>query len=133
MRRSYLAAILLVTAPASAQSGPVVSELHTLVPGETGEVVLGYDVNPDGRAQNCAVEQSSGFPRLDAASCEMMIRYGRFPSGGTPARASRAIRWVTPTAKSAVSRASAPKSTMSAGSASDWASLNPDWGRDGKD
>lgn len=132
MKRSYLAAILLIVAPASAQSDSAVSELQTLVPGETGLVVLGYDVNADGRAENCAVEQSSGFPRLDAASCEMMIRYGRF-EGGAPARASRSIRWVTPTAKSPAPRPSVAKSNMSAGSAADWASLNPDWGREDKD
>lgn len=132
MMRTCLIAAVLIAAPAVAQEAPIVSELQTLVPGETGEVVLAYDVTSDGRARNCIVDKSSGFARLDAASCEMMIRYGRFPAGA-PARASRTIRWVTAVARNVAPERQPERPRMSAGSASEWASLNPDWTGDSED
>lgn len=127
--------ILLLAVPAAAEEAGLVSELETLVPGETGSVVLAYDVTASGRAENCTVERSSGFSRLDAASCEMMLRYGRFPLASGDVRASRTIRWVTPTARDREppSALQAPSPRMSAGTAGDWASLNPGWGRSSDD
>lgn len=136
MKRMILgfAAFLMAATPVVAQDAPLVSELQTLVPGETGTVVLAYEIASDGRARDCVVERSSGFARLDAASCEMMLRFGRFPSGA-PARATRTIRWVTPTARAAaplpVEQAERPR--MSAGSADEWAALNPGWTTDPED
>ena len=43
-----------------------------------GVVALTVTVEPDGRASDCKVTQSSGHAILDAAACTGMVRYSRF-------------------------------------------------------
>lgn len=45
---------------------------------EEGNVIAKYFITPDGRATQCSVEQSSGFPRLDQKTCELIERRFRF-------------------------------------------------------
>lgn len=46
--------------------------------GEEGVVEARYTVDLSGRARGCSVTVSSGFPRLDAATCERIERRFRF-------------------------------------------------------
>lgn len=45
---------------------------------EEGVTRVRYVVGPDGRVTSCEVTQSSGFPRLDAATCQIIERRFRF-------------------------------------------------------
>lgn len=53
--------------------------------GEEGTVTVRLDVTPRGRVGRCTVVQSSGFARLDAATCRVIGARARF----TPARDAR--------------------------------------------
>jgi protein TonB len=70
--------------------------------GEEGTVKMRYDVNVEGRVENCVVVQSSGSPTLDHASCENVTRRARYipatDANGKPIRShgSRTITWVIP-------------------------------------
>ena len=46
--------------------------------GEEGVTRVSYTVTPEGRVTGCTVTQSSGFPRLDAATCQIIERRFRF-------------------------------------------------------
>lgn len=46
--------------------------------GEQGGVRFIVDVTTDGYAINCRVTSSSGFERLDAATCPMVVKRARF-------------------------------------------------------
>ncbi|MFO1377486.1 MAG: energy transducer TonB [Steroidobacteraceae bacterium] len=55
--------------------------------GEEGKVILLVRVGVDGRVVDASVDQSSGFPRLDEAAQQHVIKYYRFKpamSAGTP-------------------------------------------------
>ncbi|MBC7504556.1 MAG: energy transducer TonB [Sandarakinorhabdus sp.] len=45
---------------------------------EAGVTRVSYVVGPDGKVGNCTVTQSSGFPRLDDATCKIIVRRFRF-------------------------------------------------------
>jgi TonB family protein len=53
--------------------------------GEQGTVHYRVKIDRRGMASDCEVTQSSGFERLDVATCEMLMLRARF----TPARDSR--------------------------------------------
>jgi protein TonB len=71
---------------------------------ESGTVRASLTVGPDGRVTNCTVTASSGSAALDAATCNILRRRGRFTpardSSGNPTSdtvAAPPIRWVLPT------------------------------------
>lgn len=67
-----------------------------------GTVGLAYDINEKGRVTVCTVTKSSGNAALDAVSCEMMIKRGRFypkqDENGRPiaSQGSRNVTWTLP-------------------------------------
>lgn len=66
--------------------------------GEEGVTRVSYTVTPDGKATNCSVTQSSGFPRLDAATCQIIERRFRFNPAtrdGKPVAETKSqpVRW----------------------------------------
>jgi protein TonB len=75
------------------------SEMRAEHQGVTG---FRLDVGPDGKATNCTVTASSGFPALDDTACRMLIRRGRFSpakdASGTPMpfSYSNRVRWQIP-------------------------------------
>jgi len=69
--------------------------------GAEGRVSLAVDVGVNGRVTACRVTASSGNPDLDAATCRLATRHGRFTpalgADGTPIAATyplRNVRWV---------------------------------------
>lgn len=118
----------LIAAPALAEE----AVYETLVPGETGAVTLGFDVSPSGHVENCVVERSSGFPRLDAASCRMMVRKARYAPSAGRTRETTAIRWVSNAAADRAATTARPHPFGDGeGMPDDWAALNPEWGGGG--
>lgn len=74
----------------------------SLAAREAGEVTAAFDVTETGAVEHCRVVRSSGYLRLDDATCDLIERRARYrpaadPSG-TPIAASdvRAFRWVLP-------------------------------------
>lgn len=66
--------------------------------GEEGVTVVNYAVTADGRATDCQVVKSSGFPRLDEKACDIIPRRFRFTPAtedGQPVaeRKTQNIRW----------------------------------------
>ena len=45
---------------------------------EQGIVFITFNTNDRGRIENCRVTRSSGFPRLDEATCRLVLRRGRY-------------------------------------------------------
>jgi TonB family protein len=76
--------------------------LESLRNREEGVVVIAFEVNEKGLAENCRVTKSSGFPRLDAASCIEFVNSARFRpetnDAGVPVRSTgqQKIRWQIP-------------------------------------
>ena len=69
--------------------------------GEEGAVLIMFDVSEAGRAEHCRIVQSSGFDRLDATTCMLMLRRARYWPvllNGKPVRgtADKNIRWTIP-------------------------------------
>jgi protein TonB len=58
---------------------------ESLANGEQGAVHYKVKIDSRGRARDCEVTQSSGFRRLDLATCSMLLENGRF----TPHRDGR--------------------------------------------
>jgi protein TonB len=59
------------------------------------------EVTERGEAENCRITESSGFPRLDQATCVEVLRRAKFrpaTKDGIPVRSRYAsrIRWVIP-------------------------------------
>ena len=75
------------------------SEMRAEHQGVTG---FRLEVGPDGKATNCTVTASSGFPALDDTACRMLIRRARFSAakdeGGNPIAFSYSnrVRWQIP-------------------------------------
>jgi TonB family protein len=73
-----------------------------MLKGEQGVVSITYEIAPDGMAESCRILESSGSAALDEASCELIIRRGRFrparDAAGAPIRSKgdRRIRWELP-------------------------------------
>lgn len=70
--------------------------------GNEGTTGISWDINEQGRVENCTVTSSSGHADLDKAACTAITRRGRYSpamdQAGNPIRskASRRVRWVLP-------------------------------------
>ncbi|HYZ48098.1 MAG TPA: energy transducer TonB, partial [Sphingomonas sp.] len=70
--------------------------------GAEGTTRITWDINTEGRVENCRVASSSGNADLDDAACRAMTRKGRFSpaldQNGNPIRSSqsRNVKWVIP-------------------------------------
>ncbi len=65
---------------------------------EQGSTRVTFLIGVDGKVETCAVTQSSGFPRLDDATCKIILRRFRFKPAtveGKPVQETRAqaVRW----------------------------------------
>ncbi|HMI40849.1 MAG TPA: energy transducer TonB [Sphingomicrobium sp.] len=75
---------------------------RALAAGEHGIVFFQINLDRDGRLIGCEVTKSSGFPRLDAETCELMSAHGVFkPVRDEAGRLispthDGAIKWVLP-------------------------------------
>ena len=69
---------------------------------EEGRTVSRILIGRDGRVRSCGIVTSSGHPRLDAATCDVLVRRGAFkPARDAAGRAIEAtrqvpVRWVLP-------------------------------------
>lgn len=69
---------------------------------EQGELTASFDVTEAGRVENCRIVRSSGYLRLDDATCPLIEERVRYrpaaDAKGVPIRSSdvRAWRWVLP-------------------------------------
>ncbi len=130
MRRVMFAAGALLVSASAAFAADDVSEFRTLVPGQSGSVVLVYDVAPSGFVENCTVQRSSGFPLLDDASCKMIVLKARFAPATARVRATKTIRWVDGAARPQPVKAGVGPHPFGDGEGTpdDWAALTPGWG-----
>lgn len=71
--------------------------------GREGRVSVAWDINTQGRAENCRVTSSSGHSDLDAATCKAVLRRARYSSpaldqAGAPIRSTdrQSYRWDIP-------------------------------------
>lgn len=70
--------------------------------GREGVVGIAWDINAQGRVENCRVTSSSGSSDLDETSCRLIVRRGRYTpakdENGNPIRStsSRRVRWQLP-------------------------------------
>ena len=70
--------------------------------GLEGVTGISWDINEQGRVENCRVTSSSGHPELDEAACRALTRRGRYKpaldQNGNPIRTSdsRRVRWQIP-------------------------------------
>ncbi len=70
--------------------------------GRQGTVGLTWQINEQGKVENCQVTQSSGSPDLDDTACRLVTRRGKYApakdQSGKPMRAtaSSRFRWVLP-------------------------------------
>jgi len=66
---------------------------------EQGTVTYRAVISPSGVAESCEIVRSSGYPALDAKTCELVLGRARFEPGraadGSPLRVSitQNIRW----------------------------------------
>ena len=72
--------------------------IESLMKGEKGTVAIEADVKPDGRVTACRVIKSSGFTRLDHATCAVVTRRARFierakEHGGKSFTISTTVTW----------------------------------------
>ncbi len=74
----------------------------SLASRESGEVTAAFDVTETGAVEHCRVVRSSGYLRLDDATCDLIERRARYrpaeDASGKPVATSdvRAFRWVLP-------------------------------------
>jgi protein TonB len=67
-----------------------------------GVTKVTWQINEQGRIENCSVTSSSGSPDLDETACRVLTRRGRYSpamdQSGKPMRTtqSRTIRWQIP-------------------------------------
>ncbi|KQM18542.1 energy transducer TonB [Sphingomonas sp. Leaf24] len=70
--------------------------------GDEGVTAIAWDINTQGRVENCRVTASSGSAALDRATCATLQRRARFTpaldQSGNPIRStgSRRVRWTMP-------------------------------------
>lgn len=99
-------------APASHDRPVVLNWLHqsdyppdSLDAKEQGEVTAAFDVTETGAVENCKVIRSSGYLRLDDATCPIIEERARYrpatDATGKPMRSAdvRAFRWIAGQAK----------------------------------
>jgi TonB family protein len=51
---------------------------ESLARGEEGTVAFAVDVDSRGKIESCVVSRSSGYPRLDDATCDLLVRLATF-------------------------------------------------------
>jgi TonB family protein len=56
---------------------------ESLAQGEQGTVEFAVDLDSDGGLESCVVTASSGYPRLDAATCDLLVKHANFPPAKT--------------------------------------------------
>ena len=65
--------------------------------GRQGTVGLTWQVNEQGRVENCSVTSSSGSPDLDETACRLVTRRGRYSAAkdqsGNPMRVTQSLRF----------------------------------------
>jgi protein TonB len=65
--------------------------------GRQGTVGLSWQINEQGRVENCSVTQSSGSPDLDETACRLVTRRGRYSpakdQNGNALRATASLRF----------------------------------------
>lgn len=70
--------------------------------GREGVTKISWQINEQGRVENCQVVNSSGSPDLDETSCRLIVRRGKYApakdQNGQPMRStgSRSVRWQIP-------------------------------------
>ena len=102
-----LAAAYGPAAPAARDRPAILNWLHqsdypaeSLAAGEQGEVTAAFDVTETGAVENCKVIRSSGYLRLDDATCPLIVERARYrpaiDATGKPMRSAdvRAFRWI---------------------------------------
>lgn len=91
MRRVALATLLVAAAPAPSvpptlANGPVITHRDypdaSLAANETGIVSTSILVDANGKPRSCQVTETSLYPRLDRATCALLLKRARF----TPAQ-----------------------------------------------
>ena len=103
-RMSLIAFALLMTAepvPSSDIAGLFTADdypIESLQRNDTGTVDIQADVNPQGRVTACRIVKSSGSSLLDATTCRVVARRGRFTerakdNGGKPFTISTSVTW----------------------------------------
>jgi TonB family protein len=100
-RRLLFLCLAIYAVPASAEFEWEEYPPASVAAGEQGLVVVSFGINLEGKAEKCIVLRSSGYPRLDTASCDLII-VGRYEishdQSGKPKRIldRRVIRWILP-------------------------------------
>lgn len=63
---------------------------------EQGTVGISFEVNAEGRVENCRVTQSAGSRSLDQTTCDLAVRRGRYSpakdAAGNPIKQSKTLR-----------------------------------------
>jgi len=96
------AAVALLLSPAAIAQGVVDYPVESLRTGEEGTVGVKVQVSSTGIAENCVVTSSSGYPRLDLATCELVMTRAQFsPSKDESGHFVRGmfntrVKWVIP-------------------------------------
>lgn len=64
---------------------------------EQGNVAIAFEIDTQGKVQNCRVTKSSGFPALDDATCKLVTRRGKYSpaldASGSPIASSGNLRF----------------------------------------
>lgn len=69
---------------------------ESLARGEQGVVAFQVALGRDGFIQSCVVSRSSGYPRLDRATCDIIVGHARFPNGRTNRSVDGKLAWRHP-------------------------------------
>jgi TonB family protein len=100
-------ATLAAAAPAAAASSmsSLIRDYYpkeSIARGEQGAVEFAVDLDEEARVDSCVVTRSSGYPRLDQATCDLMVLHAAFSpavtEGGTRVATTRTgrINWRLP-------------------------------------
>ena len=77
----------LAIAPATAASMSEIVQANypqeSLARGEQGTVHFAVDLDEDARIESCVVTRSSGYARLDAATCDLIVLHASFAPAAT--------------------------------------------------
>lgn len=106
LRTMLMSASCLLLAQAAAASTPterqragndeIIQDSYpkaSLKAGEQGPVQFQVSLDKRGKLTSCAVTRGSGYPRLDQATCDLIVRYARFgPSTDASGRRVPATR-----------------------------------------
>jgi protein TonB len=110
----FVLVALLAGAPAAAEPSPVIPSgqmkfivrdsypQDSLDKREEGDVGFTVAILPDGKAKDCTITKSSGFKRLDDATCAMLLERTNYvpdkDDAGKPkeSRFSGTVNWAIP-------------------------------------